>query len=233
MANSNLRNLDLIAKALGPIKDRFVFVGGTVCSLYYDDTASPASRTTQDVDLIIEILTYQEWHSLENDLATLGFTYDRSDNAPICRKLFNGLKVDFMPTEEAVLNLKSRWFKEGFATAVKKRLPSGTEIKILAFEYFLASKFDAFFERGLNTNNEPDFAASKDFEDIVCCLTYNKSFLQNIPKGSNVINYLTACSKRVMQKENIKEFIQGHLHPSEPDQITNRACQVFTLLSAL
>jgi hypothetical protein len=51
----NLALLELIAAALGPLRDRFVFVGGCATGMLVTDVAAAPVRVTRDVDVIVEV----------------------------------------------------------------------------------------------------------------------------------------------------------------------------------
>jgi hypothetical protein len=50
----NLPNLRAIASALGPLRDRVVFVGGATAGLLVTDPAAELVRATKDIDAIVE-----------------------------------------------------------------------------------------------------------------------------------------------------------------------------------
>ena len=51
----SLELLDLGAAALGPLLEEVVFVGGASIVLWITDPAAPPPRTTNDVDVIVEV----------------------------------------------------------------------------------------------------------------------------------------------------------------------------------
>lgn len=53
----NIGIIRKIAKALGELNDRVVYVGGAVVSLYINDPAAEDIRPTKDIDISLEILT--------------------------------------------------------------------------------------------------------------------------------------------------------------------------------
>lgn len=52
---TNLAALELVARALGPMRGEVVFVGGSVRGLLITDPAAPPERHTDDVDVIVVI----------------------------------------------------------------------------------------------------------------------------------------------------------------------------------
>jgi hypothetical protein len=60
----NVQQLQLVAQALGPLRERLVFVGGCATGILITDDARPPVRATQDVDLIAEITTKAKLYEL-------------------------------------------------------------------------------------------------------------------------------------------------------------------------
>lgn len=87
VANPNLPMLESVVATLGPLCRRFVFVGGCVTGLLITEAATPPVRTTPDVDVIAEVVSLGEYHTLERQLQQAGLRHDRSQDAPVCRWL--------------------------------------------------------------------------------------------------------------------------------------------------
>lgn len=99
----NLPMLEAVVQAFGGLANRFVFVGGCTTGLWVTDPAAAPVRATKDVDVIIEVMTLVDYHTLERELMAAGFTQDRTPDAPICRWVVAGCLVDIMPTNEQIL----------------------------------------------------------------------------------------------------------------------------------
>ncbi len=158
----NLPRLMAVARALGPLRERVVFVGGAVVNLYSTTPATtPEPRITEDVDCIIEVAPRTAFYQLEDELRSLGFVND-VDSGVICRWLYQGLTVDVMPTDPAILGFGNPWYAEGFEQAQAYTLPDETTIRVLSPVYFLCTKLVALRDRGW-----ADLRVSQDLEDIV------------------------------------------------------------------
>ena len=190
MPTDNIEMLQTVADGLKELKDDIVFVGGAVAELYADDPASSDIRPTQDVDCTLELSSYKEFTELEEALRAKGFANDNSQGAPICRWIYQEIKVDVMPTEGNVLGFNNRWYPSGEENKISKTLPDGTEIYVFPSEYYLAAKFEAHHDRGVN-----DLRQSHDFEDIIYILDNCTSILEDIRNADeDVKNYLkTEC----------------------------------------
>jgi predicted nucleotidyltransferase len=204
MPNDNIEMLQTVADGLEELREEIVFVGGAVAELYADDPASSVIRPTQDVDCTIELRSYKEHTELEEGLRTKGFANDTSQGAPICRWIYQDIKVDVMPTDENILGFNNQWYPGGVDNKISKTLPDGTEIYVFPPEYYLASKFDAHHDRGGN-----DLRQSHDFEDIIHVLDNCIDILENIRNADeDVRNYLKSECESLLQNNGLSEGIE-------------------------
>lgn len=166
MTHKNLLMLEEVASGLGPLKDDVVFVGGATTILYFDNPTQPTSTPSDDVDMVVEVSSRLEFEKLEKELDQRGFRPPfGEDNPPICRKEYHGILVDVMPTDPAILGFSNRWYPDAIAGKIAAKLPKGTEIFIFSLPYFLASKLEAYSNRGGG-----DLRLSQDIEDVVSVL---------------------------------------------------------------
>ena len=108
----NIVRIRAVANILSDFREQIVFVGGATVILYASRPELTTIRPTDDVDIVIELLTTGEFYLLQDKLLALGFEHDMT--APIIsRFLYQGVKVDFMPTYPAILGFTNRWYKEG------------------------------------------------------------------------------------------------------------------------
>lgn len=207
MTNTNITMLQTVAKGLGDLKDDMVFVGGAVAELYATDPAASEIRPTLDVDCVIELRSRVEHNKLEANLRAKGFTNDTSKGAPICRWLFQGLKLDVMPADPKILGFSNQWYHEGIENKILKTLPDGTQIFLFQPEYYLASKFEAHKGRGGN-----DLRQSHDFEDIIYILDNCPDLFENISKANaSVKTYLKDECQALLKNKNLNEGIESAL----------------------
>ena len=158
----NLAKVELIALALGSLRDELVFVGGCAAGLLMTDPVAAPARVTYDVDLVVEVAALRHYHQMEVEFSRLGFVRDMAAAAPICRWRYRDIEVDLMPSDPAVLGFSNRWYPVAVATAEKRILPSGLAIRLITSPLFIATKFEAFADRG-----GEDLLASHDLEDII------------------------------------------------------------------
>jgi len=148
-----------VAEALGELRDKMIFVGGSIISLYTDDPAADEIRPTADIDMTISVLNYSNWTKLQEQLLTLGFSPDM-DAPHINRLLYNKIPIDIIPMEDGVLGASNRWYQIGVNQTIQVKVGS-EHINIFTAPVYLATKFEAFNSRG------GDYRISHDFEDII------------------------------------------------------------------
>ena len=66
---SNIALLAAVAKGLGPLSQSVVFVGGAVTELYAADRAATEVRATDDVDCVVELVSYKEFTAISKILS--------------------------------------------------------------------------------------------------------------------------------------------------------------------
>lgn len=85
----NLALLESVVAALGPLSQRFVFVGGCVTGLLVTEDANPTVRATRDVDAIVQVVSLGEYHALERQHRRCGFaprSQPRSTRLPLASR---------------------------------------------------------------------------------------------------------------------------------------------------
>ena len=225
-----MKNVDMlaeIAKGLGPLREKVVFVGGSTVALYLTDPAAPGIRPTEDVDCVIRLLTRTEYYKLEEQLLKLGFQHAAEHNAPICRWRYHGLTADIMPTEGSVLDFKNKWYPDGYANSEEVKLPGGQPIMIFSLSYFLASKIEAFQDRA-----HSDFLLSPDMEDIIAVLDGAENIENKILSAPKLVkSYLKEKFASFLAGERFLESLEGNL--VSPSGSSGRVTRLKTILAKI
>jgi predicted nucleotidyltransferase len=229
----NVQLLEIVAARLGkPMLDKLVFVGGSVAGLLITDPLLPAIRPTDDVDLVVQVTGRQGFYALEDELRALGFVNDMSSNAPICRWRCNGIMVDVVPSDKAILGFANRWYPLGLETAQPITLPSGIEITVINAPCFCATKLEAFDDRGRNSAGKPDYLGSHDLGDFISVVDGRASLLAEIKQSATELQmYLSEKSSGLMDNASFQTSIEGHLPPDIVSQ--TRAPLIKYTLSAI
>lgn len=207
----NLAKVELIALALGPLRERLVFVGGCAVDLLLTDVAAAPSRVTFDVDLVAQVAALSGYHALEAEFAGLGFKRDLSKDAPICRWRLDEIEVDLMPSDSNVLGFANRWYPLVVETARRMELPSDLSINLVAAPLFLATKFEAFHDRGRD-----DWLGSHDLEDIINVLDGRPELVDEIAASPAVVrDALAAYTKTLLAQPQFVSALPGLIFPDE------------------
>lgn len=71
-----------VARTLGPLTERVVFIGGSIAPLLQTHPIAPAVRPTKDVDGLAMIISYADYHDLQATLRALGFAHSNVNADP-------------------------------------------------------------------------------------------------------------------------------------------------------
>lgn len=207
MGHKNETRIKVVANALAELNQTIVFVGGAVVGLYCDDAARIESRPTDDVDVVIEILSRSDYAKLEEKLRQIGFQPDR--NSPvICRYKYHDIVVDIMPSEGEILGFTNRWYHDGVSNTVTIKLDDDVTIKVFEVAYFLASKMEAL--KSVRRGN--DFRWNSDFEDIIYLFDNRTTLSTDLLQANEVLkNYFKDAFAQILDRPNIYEEVAANL----------------------
>lgn len=210
----NIARIKAVHFALEELASEVVFVGGATVSLY-STRPEVETRATDDVDIVVEIMRYSQYAAIDEKLRSKGFVNDVSSGI-ICRYIIHGIIVDVMPTSESILGFSNRWYPIAFPNAIPVTLEKGLSIRIFSPPYFLATKLEAFEDRGEN-----DGRFSSDFEDIVHVLNTRQSVWDEIREADqSVRQYLEDEFAKLLEQKYIDEWISAHLEKSEQSRVS-------------
>jgi len=205
MLSDKIQEAAEIAKALEKTNRPFCFVGGAISAFYVEDEVSSKIRPTKDVDCVIEAIDYASFSSLETDLTKLGFVHD-VESKVICRWKYKGTTVDIIPSEAAqILGFTNVWYKDGMKNALSKEI-NGVTIKYFPLCYYIASKIEAFKNRG-----KGDYYGSSDFEDIVLILEGRRNLNEFHDFPQRVKDYLKTEFSQMLEDPKFESAVYGHL----------------------
>jgi predicted nucleotidyltransferase len=209
--HTNRVRIKAIARALDTLENKVVFVGGATVSLYAEREV-PEVRPTDDVDVIIELLSYPDRTALEEKLRSLGFEHDVASGI-VCRYRVHGIIVDIMPTtNDSSIGFSNRWYPEGFQKAIDHKIDDRSTVKILDAPYVIATKWEAFKARGGN-----DGRISQDFEDIIFILEQRNSIWEEMNKADETLrDYLKSAFRGLLENPYYFEWIDAHVERQYP-----------------
>lgn len=201
----NMVRIKAVHHALEELAEQVVFVGGATVSLYTDREGEEV-RPTDDVDVLIELINYEEYSRIEERLISKGFVND-IESGVICRYKVQGIIVDVMPTSEKILGFTNRWYADGFKNSIKYIFDDSCIIRIFSPEYFLATKLEAFYNRGNN-----DGRSSTDFEDIIYFLNNRTTIWDELHLAEEKVKeYISNNFKTLLDNKYFDEWVSSHL----------------------
>jgi hypothetical protein len=112
-----------------------------------------------------------------------------------------------MATEDGPLGPANRWYKIGFENLWTAKAKD-QEIKILSAPCYLATKFEAFNDRG------SDYRTSHDIEDIIYVLDNRVGIVEEIQNDDyRIASFIKEQLQKIISKGMIQEVLMAHIHP--------------------
>jgi predicted nucleotidyltransferase len=202
------RNIDLLsgmAHAMGPLCEQVVFVGGCATGLLVSQPQVIDTRPTEDVDAIVQVASLVGYHALADQLQARGFKQTMADNTPPFRWFWHGMQLDLVPVDERVLGFANRWYRPGFEAAQWATLPGGLRLRHLSAPYFVATKLEAFQDRG-----NQDVYLSHDLEDIVTVVDGREELLAELTAApAEVRQYVARQFQMVLDHADFANAMPG------------------------
>lgn len=210
----NVAMVERVAARLGALRERMVFVGGCAAGLLVTDPALPAIRATEDVDVVVEVATLADYHRLEKQVSRAGFQRDLRAGAPICRWRLDAAALDLMPADKAILGFANRWYPLAVRTAHRIALPSGTEIRLVFAPVFVATKLDAFHDRGGG-----DFLMSHDLGDALAVIDGREELIAEFEDAdAEMARFVGETVAGLLASPRFASDLPGHLPGDEASQ---------------
>jgi len=218
MSNINLQRqmIEIVARSLGnDLLEQMVFVGGcTTGLLVTDEFTKEQIRYTDDVDLIVHVISKGEWYQLQQQLREKGFSEDmNSDDGVICRMLLDGLKVDFMPDEPKILSFSKPWYHKAMETAEPFQIAEDLIIRLIRPEYFIATKLEAYKGRGNN-----DALSSHDIEDLLNLFDGRPMLVDEIKSAEQDVRFFISKELATLTEDDIFEYAVQSASNSDADR---------------
>ena len=206
------KELLVVAEALGALCDKVAFVGGMVRGLLITDPAVEPARPTDDVDAIIDVRDRPSYYRLSEQLRRLGFEESTEEDAPLCRWLVRGVKVDVMPIDPAILGFSNVWYPSGI-TAVEEVRSGDILMRIVDAPHFVATKLEAFGSRG-----EGDFY-HHDIEDVLAVIDGRGTLLDELGRAPKDLRSFVAFEiATLLDDARFVEALPGHLPGDSANQ---------------
>lgn len=115
-----------------------------------------------------------------------GFTRSDKKGDPTCRWKVDDIQFDVVPAKAAGTHSSNKWYFEATDASEEKKLSNGIKIRHLNSVYYIASKLEAFKNRGflkdlmqLSYGGNDDID-NHDLEDVVLLLDSYNGFLSDL-----------------------------------------------------
>jgi predicted nucleotidyltransferase len=202
----NLKVVEKVALALEELNKDVIYVGGAIVSMYVTDEGAEQPRPTKDIDISVRINSYTQMDDLREKLASKKI-YPAPTETILYRYNYEDILIDFIPFEATPLGPTNSWLKPGFDKAITTTIGI-TEIKILPVSIFLATKWEAFKNRGT------DPRTSHDFEDIIYVIDNNLSLVADVAMADKKVQiFLKEMSREILSHSSLVEIIECHINP--------------------
>lgn len=209
-----LAALRAVAEKLDALQLDYAFTGGAIVNLLLDHPELSPARPTDDVDVILEVVTARHYAEIEERLRKLGFDHDMRPGAPRCRwTLGEHLTVDIMPVSGSFLGLNTQWFAEALASATACDF-SNVTLRLISPVAFLATKYTAFLDRG-----DGDYYGSHDMEDFVTVIDGRKNIVTEVNSATKELReYVVQAIASLLADPFFEESLPGHLPSDQASQ---------------
>jgi len=225
-----LENIRRVARRLGPLREKVVFLGGSVVALLITDPGAPDVRPTKDVDVAYPTASFSESASLDETLRGLDFKHCKDPGAPTCRWVVDDLLVDVMAVGESVNTYRDRWSLAAIEHSESLEVEEGLRIRHVTAPYFIAIKLETFEDRG-----DEDYGGSRDMEDILQIIDSRPELRGEIrASASDLCLYISEKLGALLENDRFLDSLSAHLLPDAASQareplLRSRIAQIASL----
>lgn len=119
-----------------------------------------------------------------------------------------------MPTDAEILGFSNQWYQQALENSVIRQVSDDMAIRLVTAPYFLATKIDAFHNRG-----KEDFIASHDMEDIITLLDGRPEIVDEVRNApEDVKDFLSRKFGDFLNNRSFLDALPGHLLPDSASQ---------------
>ncbi len=157
--DSNIAMLRLVAESLGDMKQKVVFLGGTIIPFLLTRKVPLDLRPSRDVDFIVDFDSKQELYEFEDGLWEQGFK--RVSTGAVSKWKIDDVSVDVLPAGP-VLDFNNKWCDEAMGHPRRVNIGNGMVVDMMPAHCFLGVKLTGFYRRG-----KDNYAGSFDIYDLL------------------------------------------------------------------
>lgn len=116
-----------------------------------------------------------------------------------------------MPASAGILGFSNRWYPTVLADRRRHELPGGPSLWLVSAPCFLATKLEAFHDRG-----QGDLRASHDLEDLLAVVDGRPSIEAEVAAAGEPLRaYLATELAALLDQRDFIDALSGHL-PGDP-----------------
>jgi hypothetical protein len=164
------------------------------------------------VFVVVDVATLGAFYGIEKRLRKAGHAPDA--HGPIGRWRIHGVPVDLIPASSAVLGFTNRWYRQLVDTALLLEVASDLEVRVATAEMFLATKLEAFLDRGAQ-----DPTMSHDLTDIVSLVNGRIELVEEVRRlPPDARAFVQRVVSDLVADSQIAFVIHAHLPPDDASQ---------------
>lgn len=201
-----------IARALGDLRERIVFIGGSVAPILQSVPPMPRARVTDDVDALLVSAGDSESVAVEEAVARLGFRRDMSATHAHRWIAPGGDKLDLVPFGQHVGASGSALDHAAAVTAIETELEPGLTIRHVSAPAFIAMKLAAHDDRFAD-----DPFASRDLQDVFAVIASRPEIVEEMELAPTEIrSFAGAQLRKLLAHPDAEELASAHLNDARP-----------------
>ena len=215
-AHPGFQRLVSVARALGDLRERVVFIGGAIAPLLQTDPPFREARITSDVDAIIATVSYTATQHVQEDLVRVGFT-PAADARHAHRWIApNGIPFDLVPAGAHLGGTGGLADRLAIETAATTHVEPGLVIRHASGPGFVALKWAAHEDRG---RDDPLY--SDDLLDILALVASRPTLVDEVAGAPQELRtYLAEQSRDFLADPNAEDLLAAHLNNAQDPAVT-------------
>lgn len=222
-----------VAQALGPVRERLVFIGASVLPLLVDVEARLSTpRATKDVDAVAGTIRYTEQHDIEMALRTAGFKDDMHGHIGRWHAPFGEI-FDLSYAGQHLGGTGSAVDMMAIATAIV--LPGDPPIRHVNGVGLFLMKTAAFGDRGTSAPHD-----SKDLADLAVLLVGRSVLHEAVASADPATRQAVRdAATRLLENADLAGALRSHFRdrqpvpPDTPDDLATEVTGTLSLLAAI
>lgn len=208
MSSSSLARVAAVARALGPLRERVVFIGGALAPLLQTEPPFAGPRPTDDVDAIAVTTSYSDFDRLRGQLRGRGFVESaggRHAHRWVLRD--QGIDFDLVPAGSHPGASGNPWDTKALESAVETEIEPGLSIRHVDATGFLVLKLGAYSDRG-----SADPFSSHDLEDILALVASRPGIAREV-EGSRASTrtFIARWFRTIRESAEYDDLLHAHL----------------------